>query len=107
MFLKHFFCIILSLIFVVHNTKATTYTIDAVPNPKTNNANAFVANPDFILSKETVNEINNRLKYLNDLTGVEIAIVALNAIKNNDENTFAYELFNHWGIGNKKNNRIM
>ena len=92
------------MIFVVHNTKATTYTIDAVPNPKTNNANAFVANPDFIFSKETVNEINNRLKYLNDLTGVEIAIVALNAIKNNDENTFAYELFNHWGIGNKKNN---
>lgn len=104
MFLKHFFFIILSLLFVVHNTDATAYTVNAVPNPKTYHTDAFVANPDLILSEKAVNRINNQLKILEDLTGVELAIVALNTIENDDENTFAYELFNHWRIGNKKNN---
>jgi len=34
------------------------YTVETIPNPKTQDANAYVSNPDGILKQETVSRIN-------------------------------------------------
>ena len=60
------------------------YTVDEVPNPKTNDANAFVANPDGIISEETVYQLNTMLQNLEAKNKAEIAVVVLNSIGDND-----------------------
>ena len=70
-----------------------------VPNPKTADANAFVSNPDGILSRETLGLLNALLLELENKTGAQVAVVALNSIGYRDIDDFAHALFNHWGIG--------
>ena len=72
-----------------------------IPNPKTADANAFVSNPDTILSSATVNQLNELLYNLEQETGAEVAVVAVNTIDNNEISDFANTLFNSWGIGKK------
>lgn len=77
------------------------YTVDEVPNPKTNDASAFVANPDGIISEETVYQLNTMLQNLEAKNKAEIAVVVLNSIGDNDIFDFGVELFERWGIGKK------
>ena len=78
------------------------YTVDEVPNPKTNDANAFVANPDGIISEETVYQLDTMLQNLEAKNKAEIAVVVLNSIGDNDIFDFGVELFERWGIGKKR-----
>ncbi|MDR0829176.1 MAG: TPM domain-containing protein [Prevotellaceae bacterium] len=73
--------------------------VKLVPNPKTADRNAFVSNPDKILSSETVATLNADLNALEGKTGAEVAVVALNSIGAEDIEGFANELFKHWGVG--------
>ena len=83
---------------ITHNKQ---YTVDEVPNPKTNDASAFVANPDGIISEETVYQLNIMLQNLEAKNKAEIAVVVLNSIGDNDIFDFGVELFERWGIGKK------
>ena len=83
-------------------TFATEYTIQSIPNPKTANAHAFVSNPDGILKAETVQQINVYLDSLQNQTGAEVAVVAVNSIGENEIKSFATNLFKTWGIGKAK-----
>ena len=83
---------------ITHNKQ---YTVDEVPNPKTNDANAFVANPDGIISEGTVYQLNTMLQNLEAKNKAEIAVVVLNSIGDNDIFDFGVELFERWGIGKK------
>ncbi len=83
---------------ITHNKQ---YTVDEVPNPKTNDASAFVANPDGIISEETVYQLNTMLQNLEAKNKAEIAVVVLNSIGDNDIFDFGVELFERWGIGKK------
>ena len=78
------------------------YTVDEVPNPKTNDANAFVANPDGIITEETVYQLDTMLQNLEAKNKAEIAVVVLNSIGDNDIFDFGVELFECWGIGKKR-----
>ncbi|MCL2727515.1 MAG: TPM domain-containing protein, partial [Bacteroidales bacterium] len=79
--------------------KSAHYDVTGVPNPRTTNANAFVSNPDGILSIETVRLLNAQFFELENETGAQVALVALNSIGYQDIDDFANKLFNHWGIG--------
>ena len=83
---------------ITHNKR---YTVDEVPNPKTNDASAFVANPDGIISEETVYQLNIILQNLEAKNKAEIAVVVLNSIGDNDIFDFGVKLFERWGIGKK------
>ena len=83
---------------ITHNKQ---YTVDEVPNPKTNDASAFVANPDGIISEETVYQLNTMLQNLEAKNKAEVAVVVLNSIGDNDIFDFGVELFERWGIGKK------
>lgn len=77
------------------------HTIETIPNPKTAYSNDFVSNPDGIISPSILAEINTTLNSLEESTGTEVAVVAVNTIGNEDIKVFATSLFKHWGIGKK------
>ena len=80
------------------------YTPQSVPNPRTMDASAFVANPDAILSAAEVEAIQRIAQQLNQATGVELVTVALGDIGQADAFEFSLELFNHWGVGRSGQN---
>ncbi len=92
--------IIYILLFFSCLTNAFAFdNVESIPNPKTADANAFVSNPDHILSNKTVEKLNSQLYLLEQETSAEIAVVAVNSIENQDIADFANTLFNYWGIG--------
>ena len=80
------------------------YSINSVPNSKIQCQQCYVSNPDGLLSKETVNRLNTKAYELEQKTGIQLAIVAINSIGSADYYEFATKLFNHWGIGNSEKN---
>ena len=94
------------LLFCISWTNAIAIVYDdvkLVPNPKVINANAFVSNPDGILSLETTDLLNLQLYELEKETSAELAVVVLNTIGTQLIEDFANSLFNHWGIGKSGN----
>lgn len=81
------------------------YTVSTIPNPRNENAVAFVANPDSILSQGDADEIQAIAERLNAATEVELVTVVLNSIGEADAFDFSLDLFNTWGIGDKEQNR--
>ncbi len=79
-----------------------TYTIQTVPNPQTMDRHNFVSNPDGILQASTVAEINVQIDSLRSQNGTEIAVVAVNSIGFDDIDDFANRLYNHWKIGQER-----
>lgn len=87
-------------------TSAEVFTPQTVPSPKTKGQDNYVSNPDKVLSSETVGELNELCTRLNANTGVELAVVVINAFDEDHYSPyrFALNLFNHWGIGDKDTN---
>ena len=96
--------LLLSLFTFHHSPLFAAYTPHSVPNPRTVDASAFVANPDAILSAAEVEAIQRVAEQLNQATGVELVTVALGDIGQADAFEFSLELFNHWGIGKSGKN---
>ena len=87
--------------------RAAIHTADNVPNPILTDRTRFVANPDGILSPGAENRINRMLSGLRGSTTAEVAVVAVDDI-DTDENTFATDLFQRWGIGkDDKDNGVL
>ncbi len=83
---------------------AEVYTPATVPNPRTTDGKAFVADPDNILSAAERDAIQSIAEQLHEITGVEMVTVALDDIGDADAFDFTVELFNTWGIGDKETN---
>lgn len=97
----HLLIISLLLAFVV---QAAEYTPTTLPNPKAQNHNNYVANPDLIIASEEVLFLNRLARQLEDSTQVELCVVAVNSIGEMDAFDFCYELFQRWGIGKEGKN---
>ncbi len=80
------------------------YRIDDVPNVHLQDRNAYVSDPEQKLAVEDIQELNAHLRFLEDSLAVQCATIVLPAI-DTEAYTFAHDLFNKWGIGNKKTNR--
>lgn len=83
------------------------YTLETVPDPKTLNE-SFISDPDTLLSKTVVDELNSQLKVLDASGRVHIDVVLLNSIGDEGSKGFAISLFNLWQIGDpEKNNGLL
>jgi uncharacterized protein len=96
------FRLLLMLVCCMSIASAQTYTVETVPNTKLVNG-SYVSDPDAILKVETISAIDSQLKKLEDSTTVQVAVVMLKSIGDADIFTFAQDLFNTWGIGQKSN----
>lgn len=83
---------------------AVEYTPTSLPNPKAKDRYNFVCNPDHIVGESDVAFINRLANQLEDSTGVELCVVAVNSIGQLDAFDFCYELFQRWGIGKEGKN---
>lgn len=84
---------------------ATSYMPSSVPNPRDWDRYAYVANPDGILTSSEVASISQVARKIDEMVGVEVVTVVLDDISGQDAFTFAFQLFNLWGIGNKETNQ--
>ena len=84
--------------------RAAVYTPASLPNPKDEDRQHYVANPDGILPDSDVVFLNQCADRLQRQTQVELCVVALASIGEADPFDFAYELFQRWGIGGKGKN---
>lgn len=89
-------------VFVTHVCFASSYSVDSIPNPKTINGE-YVANPDGILSEETVTWLNRTLRELETRTGAQLAVVAVESVEGGDVFAFAQGLFDRWRVGPERN----
>lgn len=88
--------------------RAAGHTVSSVPNARLVDASNHVSNPDGILAPQDVALINVALRDLEEKTGIEVAVVALDGIDGSDARAFATDLFNAWGIGKKgKDNGLL
>lgn len=86
---------------------AATYSVDDVPNVHVADKTRFVSNPDGILSQETVSRLDRALSALRKQSTAEVAVVVVDDV-DTDEDTFATELFEKWGVGkDDKDNGVL
>lgn len=105
--MKRLLLTVCSLCAFVSITCAEAWTPKTVPSPKEAGQDYYVANPDGVLQQETVNRLNKGLTQLNHSTYVELAVVAIDAMGDDyyySAHSFALDLFNYWGIGDKDKN---
>ena len=89
-------------------TAQTTYRVEDVPNVQLIDYTRFVSDPADAIDEADETALNQRIGHLRDSFGVQIAIVVIPAYDGsayNSVRTFANELFNTWGIGNRETNR--
>ena len=86
---------------VISSFAFSQYTVKTVPDPK-KTGSGFVSNPDNILTKQEVTEIDSLVQEVQDSAKAQIAVVVLQSIGNVVPKTFATELFNYWHVGDAK-----
>ena len=74
-----------------------------VLNPR-NTSNGYVSDVEGVLKPEYTDSISSILATLERNTTVQSAVVVLNTIGDQNVFTFSQELFDHWGIGQARNN---
>ncbi|MBY0426893.1 MAG: TPM domain-containing protein, partial [Cytophagales bacterium] len=98
---------LLAFWFFAFQAFSQSYTVQTVPNPKTE-YQGLVSNPDNIISPPVADSINYLLQELENKTSMQVAVVVLNSIGEEIPADFATDLFNSWGIGVKgKDNGLL
>ena len=82
---------------------AATYTVETVPNVHIQNRTRYLSNPDGVISQTMQAQIDSVLSQIWKETSVEAVAVVVDDIDPQDYDTFATDLFMHWGIGKKDN----
>lgn len=91
------------LLLFVFPAFSQTYTVNTVPNPKTDRQDFFVSNPDGVLTTLEVETINRICEQIKRDNSAEVCVVVVNSIGSEDPDEFATELFTKWGIGSASN----
>lgn len=94
-----FLALTLAAIAVQASPLDTTYTVATVPNVRLTDVTQYVSDPTAILSSTARDTINGTLSQLEQLTGIETAVVLLPSIGEQDGFDFTHSLFQSWGIG--------
>lgn len=84
-------------------------TIDQVVNPRSNAMyNPYVVDMCHAFSPSELDSITSILENIEIMSTCQVIVVALPGIEGDNEDDFAYELFNKWGIGVKgKDNGLL
>ena len=80
---------------------AKEYKVEEVPMVHLQDKTRYVSNPDGILSAQAVNTMDQILYQLEQKTGIETLVVAVEEIEGGDCFEFAYQLGKQNGVGKK------
>lgn len=93
--------IICSLFFSLLPLQAKKYTVKEVPMVHLQDSRRYVSNPDGILSGNAVATMDSILSQLEQQTGIQVLVAALEDIEGGDCFDFAYQLGKQNGVGQK------
>ncbi len=93
--------ILFGILFVSLPIQAGKYTVEDVPMVHLQDGRKYVSNPDGILSAEAVVSMDSILYTLEQQTGIQTLVVAVEAIEGGDCFDFAYQLGKQNGVGEK------
>lgn len=100
--------LIICLMLTASAIYARTWKASELPQPRQNDANNWVANPDGILSPAAVDRINAMAGDINSLTNAQVAVAVIDDFDAPDVDLFASDLFKAWGVGEKgANNGVL
>ncbi len=101
---KWFISLIITIAFIAssYSLQAKEYTVDEIPMVHLQDRTRYVSNPDGILSNEAVSTMDQILYNLEQKTGIETLVVAVEEIEGGDCFEFAYQLGKQNGVGKKE-----
>lgn len=105
--LRQPFIIITTLILIVTNARAATWTPDNLPVPYLQDNRQYVSNPDGVLNAQTVDSINTLLNELEHNKGVQTLVVAVTNIEGDKPYDFCMRLGRKYGIGSKQSTGLI
>lgn len=97
----HFITLLLGLC-CFFTVSAKEYKVEDVPMVHLADRTRYVSNPDNILSAKTVAAIDTTLFSLEQKTGIQVLVVAVEGIEGGDCFDFAYRLGSENGVGQKE-----
>lgn len=100
--MRKILAILCAMLLLVPLAEAKSYRTSDIENVQLSHRERFTTNPDGILSPEAVATLDAIALSLRERGIAEIAIVAVRSIEPQDPFTFAMELFESWGVGNKQ-----
>jgi uncharacterized protein len=100
--MKKIIAILCAIIMVAPMAEAKGYRTSDIENVQRSHRERFTTNPDGILSPKAVATLDSIALSLRERGIAEVAIVAVRSIEPQDPFTFAMELFEGWGVGNKQ-----
>lgn len=95
--------LLLFLLLICAQVWGAEYTPDTVPNQRLVNS-SHVSDPDALIGTESAALIDQLLVDLEQKTGAQVAVVAVESIGQAPIFDFSQALFDRWGIGSKERN---
>ena len=80
------------------------YSVESIPNPKSQGQDHYVSDPDGNLGGATRAQLDAIGTSIEAANGSEFAIVVVNDYQGDSDFSFALDLFTHWGIGKQGSN---
>lgn len=97
--------VLILFLFLAVSLGAKARDVSDLPNPQRANPPTWVSNPDNVLSADGVARLNARLEDLHKTSKVPMMVVAVSDLPtHSDIDSYATDIFNTWGIGDKKTN---
>lgn len=95
--------LVVTLLFFFNRGTAQVYkSADEIPDPKASGQNYYISDAANVLQSQQIDSLNTIINELQKETGVEAAVVIVNDFnKDQDDFSFATQLFRRWGIGKK------
>ena len=100
--MRFFATILCAILLLVPSVEAKSYRTSDIENVQLSHRERFTTNPDGILSPTAVATLDSIALSLRTRGIAELAIVAVRSIDPQDPFTFAMDLFQGWGVGNKE-----
>ena len=83
---------------------ATSLTVAAQVPPRPDNADKLIYDYANVIDSSNYRVINDSLNSLYNNKGCQVVVLTVNSLEGMDEITFAQEVFDKWGIGDKEDN---
>lgn len=99
--MRKYLTIVIGLLLSTFFGYAKTYTVEDLPVATQGGSEIYVCNPDGILSAEVVSLLCDKLATLDDSTGIQTLVVAVDSISPSDAFTWGVELGTRLGVGKK------
>ena len=92
---------------VSHITTENYWRAEDIPMPHLTDGTRYVSNPDSIISKTTVAQLDAQLKQLDDSLGIESVLAVVSHVEGGDIEGFAQDIFDIYKVGKKDYGLVM